>query len=224
MSFSVRSPWPPGCQRTATRLTPGTACLSRSRPLPTSSGPRPVNPVTLPPGRARLVTSPLVTGSPAAAKTMGTVLVACLAARVWGCASGHDDINLERNQFGRESGEPLELPLGISVFNHDVAALDVTEVTQSLTEGFAQAGGSGQVARQKAYSRDLGRLLRPGGERRAKEATSQGAEKRTSVHEEPPPDRPSRRDRAEGRPGGPTLPQRQAVWLGLPLALQGSCS
>jgi hypothetical protein len=24
----------------------------------------------------------------------------------------------------------------------------------------------------------------------------------------------------EGRPSGPTLPQRQAVWLGLPLALQ----
>jgi hypothetical protein len=23
---------------------------------------------------------------------------------------GHDDINLERNQFGRKSGEPLELP------------------------------------------------------------------------------------------------------------------
>ena len=58
------------------------------------------------------------------------------------CASfGQDDINLERNQFGRKSGEPLALPLGISVFisvfNHDVAALDVTEVTQSLEEGVA---------------------------------------------------------------------------------------
>src|SRR5882724_5141305 len=47
-----------------------------------------------------------------------------------GCASGQDDINLERNQFGRKSGEPLGLPLGISVLDHDVAALDVTEVTQ----------------------------------------------------------------------------------------------
>ena len=66
---------------------------------------------------------------------MGMVLVACLAARARECASGHDDINLERSQFGRESGEPLELPLGISVFDHDVAALDVAEVTQSLAEG-----------------------------------------------------------------------------------------
>ena len=72
---------------------------------------------------------------------MGMVLVACLAARAARCASGHDDINLERNQFGRKSGEPLDLPLGISVFDHDVAALDVTEVTQSLTEGLAQVGG-----------------------------------------------------------------------------------
>src|SRR5713226_4618101 len=87
-----------------------------------------------------------------------------------GCASGReDDINLERNQFGRESGEPLELPLGISVFNHDVAALDVTEVTQSLEEGLWQVAISGQVARQVAYSSGLGRLLRLGGERRAEQ-------------------------------------------------------
>ena len=26
------------------------------------------------------------------------------------CGWGHDDINLERNQFGRKSGEPVELP------------------------------------------------------------------------------------------------------------------
>ncbi len=47
----------------------------------------------------------------------------------------HDDINLERNKVRRKSGVPLGLPLGISVFDHEVAALDVTEVTQSLEEG-----------------------------------------------------------------------------------------
>ena len=55
-----------------------------------------------------------------------------------GCAPGHDDINLERNQFGRESGEPLDLPLVISGFDDDVATLDVTEVTQTLTEGLVR--------------------------------------------------------------------------------------
>src|SRR5437764_6645463 len=54
------------------------------------------------------------------------------------CASsGQDDIHLERNQFGRKSGEPVGLPLGLSVFDHEVAALDVPEVTQPLEESLA---------------------------------------------------------------------------------------
>ena len=69
------------------------------------------------------------------------------------------------------SGESLGLPLGISVFDHDVAPFDVAEVTQCLTEGLGQAGGSGQVARQVAYSRDLPGLLRLDGERRGDETT-----------------------------------------------------
>ena len=64
------------------------------------------------------------------------------------CASsGHDNIDLERNQFGRKSGKPLGLPPGISVFDHDVATLDVTEVTQALEEGLAQVGITGRVER-----------------------------------------------------------------------------
>jgi hypothetical protein len=97
-----------------------------------------------------------------------------------GCSWGHDDINLERNQFGRESGEPLELPLGISVFDHDVATLDVPEVTQSLTEGLWQVGTSGQAARQVAYSSDLARLLRLDGDRRGEEG--EGDDKLAAVH------------------------------------------
>ena len=168
--------------------TPGTACVSSSSRLPTSSESRLDNPVILPPGRARLVTSPLATGSAAEVKTMGRVLVACLAARAVCVPYGHDDINLERNQFGRKSGEPLELPLGISVFDHDVATLDVTEVTQSLKEGLAQVGVSGQVVRQVAYSSDLGRLLGLGGERRGKKRTGRDQEfpALDSVHAPPP--------------------------------------
>jgi hypothetical protein len=99
-----------------------------------------------------------------------------------GCARGHDDINLEHNQFGRESGEPLELPLGISVFDHDVATLDVPEVMQSLEEGLLQVGISSQVGgRQETYSSDLGRLLGLGGELRADDASTHEDEKRTSI-------------------------------------------
>ena len=66
-----------------------------------------------------------------------------------------DNVNLERNQFGRKSGNPVVLFLCISVFDDDVAAFEVTEVTQSLKEGLSQVETSGQVARQVAYSRTL---------------------------------------------------------------------
>src|ERR1700730_1343829 len=99
------------------------------------------------------------------------------------CASsGHDDINLEGNQFGRKSGKALRLPLGISVFDHDVAALDVTEVTQSLEEGLVSMGASGPVERQIAYASDLGGLLRLGGERRGEQAASQTSEECPAIH------------------------------------------
>jgi hypothetical protein len=93
-----------------------------------------------------------------------------------GCATGHDDINLERRQFGRESREPLGLPLGIPVFDHDGAAFDVTEVTQSLKEGLSQVGVSVMVGRQVAYSSDLGRLLGLDGERGGKDDSTQTAD------------------------------------------------
>jgi hypothetical protein len=98
-----------------------------------------------------------------------------------GCAWGHDDINLERNQFGRESGEPLELPLGIPVFDHDIAALDVTEVTQALAEGFVQVRVRHPAgSRQVAYSSDLGRLL--GSERRGEKNRTRASQQHAPIH------------------------------------------
>jgi hypothetical protein len=44
-------------------------------------------PVTLPPGRAKLLTKPLPTGSPTTANTTGMVDVACLAASAAGVAT-----------------------------------------------------------------------------------------------------------------------------------------
>ena len=46
------------------------------------SVPCPDSPVTLPPGRAKLSTKPVPTGSPATAKTIGMTDVACLAATI----------------------------------------------------------------------------------------------------------------------------------------------
>jgi len=92
-----------------------------------------------------------------------------------------DDINLQRNEFGRKSGEPLEFPLGIPVFNDDVATLDVTEVTQSLEEGRVQLR-IGRVAPYVANSSDLGRLLRFREERRKREAESENDRESDQPH------------------------------------------
>ena len=60
-------------RRSATRATFGAASFSNSNRFPLSSGPSIVNPVMFPPGRARLATSPLATGSLMSTKTTGTV-------------------------------------------------------------------------------------------------------------------------------------------------------
>ena len=69
---------------TAIRERPGTMALSNSTRLPARSGETLVSPVMLPPGRARLATSPLPTGSPTDVNTIGIVALACFAARVAG--------------------------------------------------------------------------------------------------------------------------------------------
>ena len=70
----------PGGRRTPTRTSLGTASLSISSLFVFSSRAKPENPVTLPPGRARLATRPAPTGSPGLVITMGMVVVALLAA------------------------------------------------------------------------------------------------------------------------------------------------
>ena len=68
----------------ATRRSPGTRSRSKSSRSPARSVANTDSPVTLPPGRARLSTSPLPTGSPAAEKTIGIVAVACFEATISG--------------------------------------------------------------------------------------------------------------------------------------------
>src|SRR6202008_4083013 len=99
--------------------------------------------------------------------------------------SGHEHIDLERNQFGRKRGEALRLPLGISVFDHDMAALDAAEVTQPLEEGLVPVGPSGPVERQVAYPGNLARWLRVRGERRGEEAAGHAVDEAPSIQGSP---------------------------------------
>jgi hypothetical protein len=54
----------------------------------------------------------------------------------------------------------LVLPIGVSVFDHKVAVLDVTEVTQSLDEGGDRRAGVRTARQESAYASDLGFQLR----------------------------------------------------------------
>src|SRR6516165_7967635 len=73
-----------GLNKKATRLTCGAISLRSSSHLLVIVGSVRVKPVTLPPGRARLATKPLPTGSATTAKTMGIVAVCCSTAAVVG--------------------------------------------------------------------------------------------------------------------------------------------
>src|SRR5262249_42984401 len=89
-----------GLKRNAPLRAEETASLRTSRRLAISSGLKKDDPVTFPPGRARLATMPVATASPLTVMTMGMVVVACWAARV--PPVGHEDIDLETNQLSGE--------------------------------------------------------------------------------------------------------------------------
>ena len=89
---------------------------------------------------------------------------------------------LSATSSAARAGSRSSFPLGISVFDHEVATLDVTEVTQSLTEGLVQVGIRGQVGPQPAYSSDLGRLLGLGGERCDDDAASEHRHEGAPLH------------------------------------------
>src|SRR6266508_2525712 len=71
---------PVGLTSTATRVAAVTSSRRSSSRFATTSPPKKLIPVRLPPGRARLATRPSLTGSSATLKMMGIVAVAVLAA------------------------------------------------------------------------------------------------------------------------------------------------
>src|SRR6516225_6559278 len=84
---------------TATRRTRGATSLSSSSHfalIPYSNG---VNPVTLPPGRARLSTRPAPTGSVTCTNTIGVLRAGCCNASAADSRNGENDIGRERDQF-----------------------------------------------------------------------------------------------------------------------------
>ena len=93
-----------------------------------------VHPVTLPPGRASEVTSPLPTGLATRPMTMGIVVVACLAARAAGVLEAKITSTLRRTSSAASSGSRSYFPSAARNLNGDALALDPAEIAEPLQE------------------------------------------------------------------------------------------
>src|SRR5262245_5294971 len=123
-----------GFQRRATCETEGTTSLRSCSRLPTTSGPRMVFPVMLPPGLLMLATSPAPTGSPIAIMTMGIVVVALLGCLRLRRTERRDEVHPAVDQLCRGLREPRGQTVSIAIFKGDVLTFLITNVAQSLPE------------------------------------------------------------------------------------------
>ena len=90
--------------------------------------------MTLQPGRARLATRPLPTGSPAAAKTMGMTDVACFAATTDEVSVGDNNVDLEPGKLGGDLVGTLAASIPPTKLDRDGATLDPPEFPQPLDQ------------------------------------------------------------------------------------------
>ena len=99
------------------------------KPLPPESVRRPDSPVIFPPGLARLATKPSATGSPILIMTIGIESGSVLGCSGWRPTACHDYRNFVVNKLSRKSGELIKLAFRESVFDENVIALNVAQVT-----------------------------------------------------------------------------------------------
>jgi hypothetical protein len=93
-----------------------------------------VKPVTLPPGRERLATSPVATGSPADAITIGIVRCRVLRRLDRWREFRNDDTDLEPDELRRQCVDAVGPSLGRSPFDNDVLPFYVPVVSKALAE------------------------------------------------------------------------------------------
>ena len=107
-----------------------------SNRFPYNPGAPALNPVTLPPGRARLATSPLADRVGRTNKDNWNHASRFLGRACWGASRCEDDIDLESNQLRREGGKPINISLRRSVFDGDVLSLNIGQIPKILPQCF----------------------------------------------------------------------------------------
>ena len=173
----------PGLMNTAMQIAFGTRACKSSNRFALSSVDRMLTPVTLPPGWARLATRPSLTGSSAVLKTMGSAVVAALAASGACAASGRDnETNPPTNQFGGHGWQSLCLIVGPAIFYRQVFTLNIAGFFETLTQSahrLRQGFGRGGIEKSDHWHC---RLLRPRHERPSRRRGSEKANELTSPH------------------------------------------
>src|SRR5262249_12976595 len=118
-------------------------------------------PVTLLPGRAKLATRPVPSGSAALRTQSGITDVACFDHEGGDCRR-NNDIHFEPNELGGDFGEAFVASLSPAILDGDGTTLDPAKFAQSLHKGRDRfARGRKRRRTQEPYSRHL-RGLRSG--------------------------------------------------------------
>src|SRR5262249_55182976 len=119
-----------GLARAATRCIEGSISRNSSTLFPAVSAAMLEKPVMLPPGRAKLVTSPTAIGSATAAITIGMVVVACFAARAHGGEGCHYDIYLRTHEVGSQLWHPSRIAIRGTQLEDKVLTLRIAEISE----------------------------------------------------------------------------------------------
>src|SRR5215469_17253097 len=172
-----------GLDTSAARDKRGIASFSSSSRFAASSGLKKVDPVMLPPGWARLCTSPSARMSPVAAITMGMVVVACFAATAPAAPCVTMTLTFRRtDELRGELGQSIVVPIGPAELDEDVSAFDVPEIPKSGAKCLGtrrMADGGGQA--EKSYARSLARGLCVRCRRREEQGRRQAIQEEPSI-------------------------------------------
>lgn len=183
LSAMVRAGAASGFNRRAIRLIAGAASLSSSRSFSTlcARSDEPTGQISPRPGQA--VDQPVldrITNERENNRDRSGRFLRGQSAE--SATAGHNDVHIERYELGRQSGKSLGIALGVPVFDLEVAALDVAEITKLLEKSLQARIARRDFDFQVPDAHDLLGLLRSSGERRGEEGAGRSQEERPSSH------------------------------------------